>query len=164
MYFEIALPFLVKLKSNKNKLLNEQETPLGKKKKRNNSCFGKCVWPEKSSPGRPQIFFFNRFSEDILFSFFSFFCSFWFLFCLFVSCSLKLRNVLIHIRLSRWVSDKNIFTRPISKNKTTLFFELTIIFGFFPDEVKTLVTFLKLKTKFRHCNVFMSSMSEYVHT
>ena len=42
------------------------------------SCFRKCRWREKSSPERPQIYFFNRFSGDILFS--SSFFLFWFLF------------------------------------------------------------------------------------
>ena len=53
--------------------------PQGQKK---NSCFRKCGWREKSSPGRPQIYF----SEDILFSLvsFAFFCILVFFACLFV--------------------------------------------------------------------------------
>ena len=36
---------------------------------KNYSCFRKCVWQEKSSPGRPQFFFFffYRFPGDIFF-------------------------------------------------------------------------------------------------
>ena len=43
--------------------------------------------------------------------------------CLFVVCCfLKWKMyILIHIRLCGWVSDKNIFTRPISENKTLFF-------------------------------------------
>ena len=51
-------------------------TKLGKKKY---SRFPKCGWRERSSSRRPQIYFFNRFSRDILFSFlvsFAFFDSF----------------------------------------------------------------------------------------
>ena len=43
---------------------------------RKNSCFRKCGWREKSSPGRPQIYFFNRFSGNFSLLFFSFFCIF----------------------------------------------------------------------------------------
>ena len=50
------------------------------------SCFGKCGWREKFSPGRPHIYFFKQFSGDILFSTlvsFTFSCFDFFLFCLF---------------------------------------------------------------------------------
>ena len=52
-----------------------------------NSCFWKCGWREKFSPGRPQINFFNRFSIDIRFSSlvsFAFLYSCFFFSCLFV--------------------------------------------------------------------------------
>ena len=56
------------------------------------SCFRKCRWREKSSPERPQIYFFNRFSGDILFS-----SSFFFFdscFCLFFGLMLfEIENV-----------------------------------------------------------------------
>ena len=57
--------------------------------------FWKCRWQEKSSPRRKQIYFFNRFSGDILF-FFSFFCFFW---LLFFSCLMffEIKNVYFDI-------------------------------------------------------------------
>ena len=75
--------------------------------KKNYSCFRKCGWREKSSPGRPQIYFFNRFSGDILFSSLVFFCFFWFLLfvCLFVFFKLKM-YILIHIWLCGRLNDK----------------------------------------------------------
>ena len=58
--------------------------------------------------------------------FFSLFCFFFLLFLL--VCFLKLKiYILIHIRLCGRVSDKNIFTRSISRKKTT-FVGLTCIF------------------------------------
>ena len=67
---------------------------------------------------------FNRFSVDILFPSlvsFTFFCIL--LFFLLFTCFLKLKIYIpIHIRLRRRVSDKNFFTRPISRKKTTFFF------------------------------------------
>ena len=74
--------------------------------KKEYSYFRKCGWPKKSSPGRPQIYFFNRFSGDILFSSFYilvFFC-FVFFACLFFFLKLRI-YILIHIRLCRRVSD-----------------------------------------------------------
>ena len=89
-------------------------------------CYFKLGQKKKYS--WPQIYFFNRssgnilFSSSVSFSFFwnlVFFC-FWF-FWLFV-CFLKLKiYILIHIRLCGRVSDKKIFTRPISGNKATFF-------------------------------------------
>ena len=53
--------------------------------KQRTSCFRKCEWQEKSSSGHLQIYFFNRFSGYIFFSFlisFAFFDSCFFcLFC-----------------------------------------------------------------------------------
>ena len=72
------------------------------------------------------LFFFNPFSGDIIFSslvsfVFLHFCFFVFCFCLYVS-FLKLKVcILIHIQLYGRVSDKNFFTLPISGNKTTFF-------------------------------------------
>ena len=80
------------------------------------SCFRKCGWRETSSLGQPQIYFFNRFSRDIFFSFLVSFAYFWFLFlfclfvCLFACWFLKLKMyILINIRLGGRVSDKKIF-------------------------------------------------------
>ena len=96
------------------------------KKTKKNSCFRKCRWREKSSPGRPQIFFFLSIFRRYSLSFFSFFCFLLLLFflfvCLFICCFLKSKMyILIHIRLSGRVSHKKIFTRPISGNKTIFF-------------------------------------------
>ena len=72
-------------------------------------------------PGRQQIYFFNRFSGDILFCSLVYFAFLIFLFFLLV-CFLKLKiYILIHIRLCRHVSNKKFFTRPICGNKTTFF-------------------------------------------
>ena len=49
-----------------------------------------------------------------------FFCFFFFVF--FWKIRIYFEYILIHIRLWGLVSDKNIFTRPISGNKTTFFF------------------------------------------
>ena len=74
--------------------------------------------------------FFNRFSENIIFSSLVFFCFFCFLVffvflfvffaCLFAFLKLKI-YILIHTRLWGRVSDKKFFAQPISANKTTLF-------------------------------------------
>ena len=96
------------------------------KKKKNYSCLRKCGWREKSSPGRPQIYFFKLIFRRYSVFFFSSFCFFGFLFflLLFVYCFFKLKMYnLIHIRLSGRVSDKNIVTRLISGNKITFFSE-----------------------------------------
>ena len=78
-------------------------------------------------PGGRRFIFFNRFSGDILFSSLVSLFSFILVFlCLFICCFLKLKiYILIHIRLSGRVNDKNLFTRSISGNKTTFFFGLT---------------------------------------
>ena len=70
-----------------------------------------------------------RFSTDIFFiSFFCFFCLvgggvFFLLFFFVFFFKLKIYNP-IHIGLCGRVSDKNLFTRPFSGNKTTFFFGL----------------------------------------
>ena len=81
----------------------------------------KLLFPEmrvtrKSSPGRPRIYFFNRFSEDILFPSLVPFAVFVFLLpSLFLySCSFLLVCLFFKIK-------KIIFTRPISGNKTNFF-------------------------------------------
>ena len=83
----------------------------------------KCGRQEKSSHGRPQIYFF----KSIFLRYFLFFFNLFYFFCilaffgLFV-CFLKLNlYILIQIRLYGRVSDKNFFTQPISGNKTTFF-------------------------------------------
>ena len=82
------------------------------------SCFRKCGWREKFLPGRPQIYFFNRFSGDNIFSSLVSFAFFYSCFvCLFF-------YTLIHIRLCGRLSDKKIFIRPISGNKIASFFGL----------------------------------------
>ena len=73
-----------------------------------------------------QIYFFNRFSGDVLFfylvSFAFFVFLFFFLFLSLFACFLKLKTyILIHIRPCGRVSDKMFFTLPISGNKTTFF-------------------------------------------
>ena len=95
----------------------------GQRKKRKYSCFWKCGWHKKSSPQRPQIYFLNRFSGDILFSFLVFFVFLIIVFvCLFVRCFLKLKMyILIYIWPCGRVSDKKSFNKPISGNKTTFF-------------------------------------------
>ena len=75
------------------------------------SCFQKCGWLEKSSPGRVQICFFNRFSGDSLFSSlvsFAFFAFLFFLACLLFFMKLKI-YIVINIWLCRRVSDKTNF-------------------------------------------------------
>ena len=89
---------------------------LGARAKKEYSCFQKCGWREKLLPDGRNLFFFNRFSGDILFSslvsfaFFAFlFCCccccccwvflFYYFFCLFIW-FLKLKiYILIHIGL-----------------------------------------------------------------
>ena len=79
----------------------------------------------KSSPGGLQIYFFNRFSGDVLFFYlvsFAFLYSCFFFFFWLVCLFLKLKAyILIHIRPCGRVSDKIFFTLPISGNKTTFF-------------------------------------------
>ena len=90
------------------------------------SCFWKCRWREKSSPERPQIYFFNRFSGDILFSslvFFAFFDS-----CFFVVCLMRFKlnmYILIHNRLCGWVSDKKNFHPANFRKQGFIFFGLS---------------------------------------
>ena len=96
------------------------------KKNKKYSCLRKCGWREKSSPGRPQIYFFKLIFRRYSVFFFSSFCFFGFLFflLLFVYCFFKLKMYnLIHIRLSGRVSDKKIVTRLISGNKITFFWK-----------------------------------------
>ena len=90
------------------------------------SCFRKCGWREKFSPRRPQGYLFLPIFQRYCLFFFSFF---WFFFnscfCLFV-CLLffEVKNVYVysgkHLTM-QGVSDKKIFTLPISGNKTTSF-------------------------------------------
>ena len=80
-----------------------------------NSCFWKCGWREKSLPGRPQIYFFNRFSEDILFSFlvsllflyscFFFLFSFLFIFYFLIVCLFfEIKNIYSDKKKSNWTT------------------------------------------------------------
>ena len=75
----------------------------------------------KISSVRPQIYFFKRFSGDILFSSLVFLL---FLILVLLLLFFEMKNILTHNRLCGRVSDKNIFTRPISENKTTFFLAL----------------------------------------
>ena len=90
------------------------------------SCFRKCGRRVKSSPGRKQIYFFNRFSGDILFSslvFFAFFDS-----CFFVVCLMLFKlnmYILIHNRLCGWVSDKKNFHPANFRKQGFIFFGLS---------------------------------------
>ena len=93
------------------------------------SCFRKCKWWEKASPRWPQIYFFNRFSRDILFSSlvsFVFFCILAFLLLLLLFLLLIVRCFL---KCTFWytfdlcgrVSDKKTFNQTTSGNKATFF-------------------------------------------
>ena len=95
---------------------------LGPKNKKN-LISGNAGNKKNLHPGRHKFFFFNQFSRDILFPFLVSFVFFIFvLFFLFACCFLKLKMyILIHIQLCVRVSDKKIFTWPISGNKTTFF-------------------------------------------
>ena len=70
--------------------------------------------------GGRKFIFLSIFRRHYLF-FFSFF-GFLYMLVFLVVCFLKLKiYILMHIQLCGWVSDKNIFTRPICGNKTTFF-------------------------------------------
>ena len=95
------------------------------------------MWVTRKIFTRPaaNLFFFNRFSGDILFSSL---VSFAFLIlALFVWCFSNLKmHILSHIRLCERVSDKHFFIRSISGNKTTFFCGLTkwkIIYAMFKN-------------------------------
>ena len=92
--------------------------------------------------------FLYRFSGDILFSSlvsFDFFAFLFFFFaCLFVFLKSKM-YILTHIRLCRRVSDKGIFTRPISGNKTT-FFGLIKIPNTFKEQTNQLMSHTEIFT------------------
>ena len=112
--------------------------------KKKYSCFRKYGWQKKFSPGRPQIYFFTRFSGYILFFSlvsFAFFNTYFFV-CLFV-CSLffEIKNVYsdTHSTICGRVSDKKNFTRPIFGNKTTFCFGLNYSFFFY--RIKSLTSF-----------------------
>ena len=88
------------------------------------SCFRKCGWQKKSSPGRPQIYFlFNRFSGDILFSFLVSFALFNSCFCLFVRCSLELNMYICGL-----VSEKNLLSPNFRKQD---YFFLALVYPIF---------------------------------
>ena len=104
-----------------------------KAKKKKYSYLRKCGWREKSSPGRPQIYFFKLIFRRYSVFFFSSFCFFGFLFVLllFVYCFFKLKMYnLIHIRLSGRVSDKKIVTRWFPETRL-LFFGKMLLFVYF---------------------------------
>ena len=61
--------------------------------KKQKNCFRKCGGLEKSSPGRPQIYFFNRFSGDVLFSSIDSFGFFVFLFFSLFVCFFEIKNI-----------------------------------------------------------------------
>ena len=63
---------------------------LGQKKP---SCFRKCGWQEKSSPRRPQIYFSNRFSGDILLSSLVSFAFLYFCLFLLVCLFFEIKNI-----------------------------------------------------------------------
>ena len=93
-----------------------------KAEKTKNSCFRKCGWREKSSPGMPQNYFFYRFFRDILFSslvYFAFLFSFFV--CLFLCFFRWNIYILVHIELHERMSYKKISTWQIFKNKTPFF-------------------------------------------
>ena len=95
----------------------------GQKKNKKTLVSGNVGDVKNLPPGGRKFIIFNRFSGDVLFSSLVSFVFFYYcFFCLFICCFLKLKMyILIHIRLSRRVSHKKIFTRPISGNKTIFF-------------------------------------------
>ena len=101
------------------------------------SCFQKCGWREKSSPGGLQIYFFNRFSGDILSSslvslaFFVFLLFFFLLVCLFF----EIKNIYsdTHLTIER-VNDKKFL--PGRFPGTRLLF-----FGFIYPEICVMLVF-----------------------
>ena len=106
--------------------------------KKKYSCFRKYGWQKIFSPGRPQIYFFTRFSGYILFFSlvsFAFFNSYFFacLFvCLFVRCFLRLKMYIpIHIRLyaDGWVI-KKISPGRFSETRQLFVLAWTIRFSF----------------------------------
>ena len=85
---------------------------------------GMRVTREIFTQAAANLFFFNQFSRDILFSSLVSFAFLFLFFYVVVVCLLFLNlkiYILIHIWLCGRVSDKKIFTRPISGNKTTFF-------------------------------------------
>ena len=95
----------------------------GQKKNKKTLVSGNVGDVKNLPPGGRKFIFLIDFPE--MFSFLLWFLLFSFItvfFCLFICCFLKLKMyILIHIRLSRRVSHKKIFTRPISGNKTIFF-------------------------------------------
>ena len=90
------------------------------------SCFWKCGWQEKSSPGWPQIYFlFNRFSGDILFSFLVSFALFDSCFCLFI-CLLFFEIKYVYMWASKW--KKNFHSASFWKQD---YFFLTMVYPIF---------------------------------
>ena len=98
-----------------------------------------------------------RFSTDIVFS-----SLVPFAFCLLVILFiffLKLKTyILIHIRLCRWVGDKNILTWPISRNKTTFLLGLIHHLGN-PGKQYT-ICLLRLRRRINLCWLTKKSISQ----
>ena len=86
----------------------------------------------------------NIFFRLFFFGFFRFSIYFWSLFVYEIFFCLEQKiYILIHIRLCARVSDEKIFTRPISRNKTTFCFDLT--FHYVTLNVDLIVTFLLIR-------------------
>ena len=97
--------------------------PKKKKEKKKILVSGNAGDEKNLPPGVRKFIFFNRFSGNILFSsllsFAFFFALFFYVFCLFVCFSKLKKYILIHTRLCGRVSEKKVFTRSDSRNKTT---------------------------------------------
>ena len=105
--------------------------------------------------------FFYRFSGDILFSFLISFAFLFLFFCLFLCLFfLKIKVYIpIHIRQCGRVSDKKIFTRPISRNKTTFLPIVASPSSLFLEKVNFLK--LTIKTGLNHVKLFHSRESRH---
>ena len=105
------------IRRNQNVALKQSNKAERKEKK---PVSGNAVDKKDLHPGGRKFNFFNQFSGDILFSSLVSFAFFVFLFCfVFFACFLKLKiYILLHIRLCERVSDKKIYTPPVSGNKT----------------------------------------------
>ena len=94
-----------------------------KKKKKKILVSGNAGDEKNLHAGGRKFIFFNRFSGNILFSSLLSFAFnvflFFYVFCLFVCFSKLKKYILIHTRLCGRVSEKKVFTRSVSGNKTT---------------------------------------------
>ena len=132
-----------------------------KKKKKKNLLFPEMRVTRKIYTQAAANLFFYRYSGDILFSFLIFFAFFILVFCLFICLFfLKIKMYIpIHIWQYGRVSDKKIFTRPISGNNTT--FIVASRSSLFLEKVNFLK--LTIKTGLNHVKLFHSRESRHHH-